>query len=406
MSQANLPDPPLPPPPDTAQARLHARQHSIFAGFPPWTGKVSREFWATPYGSLVRRGFRGNPPASEDYEQAPRYPDLDEEYFEWVDLLETVALAGETYTMLELGAGHGRWVVAAATVLRRHRPEVRPRLAAFEPDHGHYEMLWQHFLDNGLRPDEHLLVEAAVSDADGTAFFTAGHSEEWWGQSVVSDPGAPWLRERFDKAAVVPVPAISLPTILAPYPLVDLIDMDLQGHEAIVCKAAAEDLDRCVQRIHVGTHSQEIEGELRSFFTGLGWLCYYDFPCHSTVPTQFGAVAFEDGVQTWINPNLVARGRRHPPSDSSSRAASDSLNSTPEESPPRILVLQNSLHAQARRLAELNDVLAELRGGARSMDLRLTELQGELDAMRRSLSWRVTSPLRWLKRMARSSGGA
>ena len=47
-------------------------------------------------------------PAVDGQWQLP-IPPIDEEYFEWVDLLESVRDARGAYTMMELGAGYGRW---------------------------------------------------------------------------------------------------------------------------------------------------------------------------------------------------------------------------------------------------------------------------------------------------------
>ena len=42
------------------------------------------------------------------------YPSFNEEYFEWVDVLEAVVARAGMFTMLELGAGWGRWLANAA----------------------------------------------------------------------------------------------------------------------------------------------------------------------------------------------------------------------------------------------------------------------------------------------------
>src|SRR5215208_802824 len=51
----------------------------------------------------------------------PAYPIFDEEYFEWIDILETAAAATDRYVMIELGAGYGRWSVRAALAAARRR---------------------------------------------------------------------------------------------------------------------------------------------------------------------------------------------------------------------------------------------------------------------------------------------
>jgi len=57
-----------------------------------------------------------------------------------------------------------------------------------------------------------------------------------------------------------------------------------------------------VRRVYIGTHNHEVEEGLRREMNGIGWQCVYDYPCLSTVETEFGSIAFDDGVQAWLNP--------------------------------------------------------------------------------------------------------
>ena len=107
------------------------------------------------------------------------YPKVDEELFEWTDLLEAVSDAGPEFTMIELGAGFGRWLVAAACAVRRIDPKKPVRLIAVEADPEHFKMLHQHFVDNDLDPSRHRLVWAAVTTHGETATFVSGHAKEW-----------------------------------------------------------------------------------------------------------------------------------------------------------------------------------------------------------------------------------
>src|ERR1700740_3178360 len=55
-------------------------------------------------------------------------PKLGEEYFEWIDVLETVVAATEFFTMIELGAGYGRWLVRAALAVKRYHGNLPIKL--------------------------------------------------------------------------------------------------------------------------------------------------------------------------------------------------------------------------------------------------------------------------------------
>ena len=80
--------------------------HPIFTKFEPWEGNVPACYTPTPYGSFVRRSFQANPDyESEHYFKAQMKKD--EEYFEYIDLLESIDSAQESFTMVELGAGYG-----------------------------------------------------------------------------------------------------------------------------------------------------------------------------------------------------------------------------------------------------------------------------------------------------------
>jgi hypothetical protein len=89
--------------------------------------------------------------------------------------------------------------------------------------------------------------------------------------------------------------------ILRQYGEIDLLDLDVQGEELKILSAGADLLDRQVKRIHVGTHSPELEEGLRKLFRGRGWHLLRDYGCNKVNPTPFGEVEFVDGVQSWIN---------------------------------------------------------------------------------------------------------
>ena len=101
------------------------------------------------------------------------------------------------------------------------------------------------------------------------------------------------------------VPSVSLRRILKDLPRADLIDMDIEGQELPVIRAAVTDLDAKVRRLHIGTHSVEIESELRQLLSGHGWRCVADYSLRSTNQTPWGDIHFENGVQSWVNPRLL-----------------------------------------------------------------------------------------------------
>jgi hypothetical protein len=140
-----------------------------------------------------------------------------------------------------------------------------------------------------------------------------GHAATWCGQAI--DPNAgqasrPSLsrrlteRRRRSGRAIVPVRAITLRRLLQRHEAVDLIDLDVQGVEAEVLEAAEGELDQKVKRVHVGTHSADNEHRIRALFGRLGWARLNDYAVADQAETPYGLIAFQDGVQTWLNPRF------------------------------------------------------------------------------------------------------
>jgi len=253
--------------------------HPIFSRFIPQP--EGEDF----IGSKIRNEFHGA------QQGKVAFPPFDEEYFEWIDLLESVDQARGSYTFVELGAGYGRWSVRAALAAAQ-RGLTPLRLVAVEGEPTHFEWLKIHFVDHGLDPQQHALIHAAVSDADGETFFHVGRPAEWYGQSIAySDTGCT-------------VRKITLRSVLEPLGSVDLLDSDVQGEELKCCSSAIDLLDAKVKRLYIGTHSPEIEAGLRTLLDGHGWRCLVDYGLAQANETPYGTIQFVDGVQSWGNPRF------------------------------------------------------------------------------------------------------
>src|SRR5262249_13225188 len=107
-----------------------------------------------------------------------------------------------------------------------------------------------------------------------------------------------------DERDTVHVRAVTLSSILRRLGVVDLIDLDVQGAEADVLESAADSLADKAKRVHIGTHSREIEDRCRVLFRALGWECRNDYGLREEADTPYGRIWFSDGVQTWLNPRL------------------------------------------------------------------------------------------------------
>jgi len=232
-----------------------------------------------------------------EYVESSSYPAFNEEYFEWIDLLETVMAADKEFVMIELGAGYGRWLVDAAMAVKQYHGNIPLKLIGVEAEPSHFQWMKQHFQYNGIDPEQQELIEAVVDEKEGEVDFYVGRPDEWYGQSIARGSNS-------SSESVTKVKAITLNQILSKLEQVDLIDLDVQGAELAVLRSGIEELNKKVKRVHIGTHGRYLEQGLRELFREHEWYKVNDYCCNAREITEWGEISFQDGVQTWINPRL------------------------------------------------------------------------------------------------------
>ena len=303
---------------DTLRQHIMPRYHPAFDLLSPYAGPPDFGFGIDFLGVKTRCEFLGGAAVAG----MPGQPDPpNEEYFEWIDLLESIMAAKEHYTMMELGAGYGRWSVRAAAAVRQLR-KLPFHLVAVEGEPRHYRWLQQHMADNQITPDECTLVQGVVSDHRNDVLFyvgspTGGSDEaaSWYGQAITKEyeavdtsngnyEGQDVFRLKSGWTSIK-TRSYLLTDILPAKDRIDLIDLDVQGEELKIISEAIKSLDQRVTRLHIGTHARDIEKGLRRLLTRHGWECKADYPCAQTNQTPWGPVAFVDGVQSWINSRLT-----------------------------------------------------------------------------------------------------
>jgi FkbM family methyltransferase len=288
----------------------------VFKKFKPWEGTVEAGFWVNFLGTKTRSHYWKFPDhinalyAKSRYERTS-WPGPDDNFFDWLTLLEAVACARDEFVMVALGAGWGRWLVAGAAAVKQYNG-ILYRLVGVEAEPQHFEWMVRHFKDNSIDMSRCRLIQAAVSDIDGDVWFYVGRADEWYGQSIVPPGTLPFDKAEINTEITVGghtvrrVKAVTLAQLLQPLKYVDYLHMDIQGAEHSVLTAASRELCEKVKRVHIGTHSSQIEEDLRSFFSNLKWECLYDYPINSKIQIEDKTFAIEDGVQTWLNPKFVA----------------------------------------------------------------------------------------------------
>ena len=225
--------------------------------------------------------------------------DFHAEAIEWIGLLKSVDSNRGKFVAMELGAGWGPWVVAGAVAARN--AGIRDiSLLAVEGDPGHFAFLRQHFLDNGLHPDQHLLFQAAVGVQPGRARWPRVDPRNSYGTRPITGVAAA-LSETLD------VEVLGIANLLATQKRWDLVHVDVQGGEVPICEAGLALLNELAHWLIIGTHSRLIDGQLVSLFARAGWVLENEKPAIFTF--QPGATSLEamtriDGTQVWRNPRL------------------------------------------------------------------------------------------------------
>jgi len=283
----------------------------VFREFVPWHGNVAAGFDVNFLGQLTDVSFNKGWDDQErmrDRYSWPPYPPLDEELFEWKTMLSAILDAKDSFVMIEAGAGYGRWMVSAMRACQVRRPDLACQLIGIEADPTHYRWMRKHFLDNGLNPDSHRLIFAAVDEKNGEGTYLCGDDPAmWYGQHLAyAEHHETNLNDGYKR---IIVPTLTIDAILADLDRVDLIDFDIQYAEGRAIPVSIEAMTRKVKRVFVETHSAEIHEIVQRSFESNQWQCTdrygYVHGCPSVERTPFGSITFAAGVQCWINPKLA-----------------------------------------------------------------------------------------------------
>jgi FkbM family methyltransferase len=285
------------------------QEHPLLRDIKPWSGRARAGFDVNFLGQATDVRFVAGwdtPDRLIDRDAWPPFYPANEETFELLLMLEAIRDAGDHFTMYELGAGYGRWMVAAACAARAIRPSLALRFVGVEAQPDHFRWMQQHFRDNDLDPSQHRLIEAAiVGDARQVYLVDDPNSSTYWyGQFATSNPTETGAPCGFENGRARRVKTLSLSKLLAAEKFVDLLDMDIQGAETEVVPASMASLTACVKRLFVETHSDRAYEVCTKAFSAAGWTLRDNFE-RGDHDTAFGRISFDDGVQTWINRHLI-----------------------------------------------------------------------------------------------------
>lgn len=227
----------------------------------------------------------------------PGYPPLSEWTADWLVTLVAAKMAGNSFSVVELGAGYGQWMVTAIRAFKSLCPDGTVRGLALEADGIHFNWLKEHVRRNleeytGVKTE---LIHAAAGKDGEVSFPVLDDPAKDYGASYTSS----------DSQKVVSAPSMSLATVLNRFdsPIIDLLHVDIQGAEEdlLLTDDVAEPLGR-VKFIMVGTHrSEELHNSITNKFRSLGFKILLEWPRNSLLSTEAGEIKTNDGVLIAVN---------------------------------------------------------------------------------------------------------
>lgn len=222
---------------------------------------------------------------------------------EWGAALRAVDLAGDRFTVIELGCGWGCWLNNAGAAARRAGKRVT--LIGIEGDEGHLGFAVEACSANGFQPDQVHLHRGIAAATAGVALFPR--------QEV---PGIGWgLQPIFgatEEQRAVATKAgthdelrmITLKDVAQAHDRIDLLHIDIQGGEADLVDGSVDFLQEKVGYTVIGTHSRQIEGRIMKTMLDAGWILEVERPA-IYIPWQGALHLSVDGVQGWRNPRFA-----------------------------------------------------------------------------------------------------
>jgi FkbM family methyltransferase len=307
--------------------------HPIFAKYRRQAPSIDDTYRVSFFGVKTRQEFEidlgaGMLTSGEAHETgaavdlpSPKY----EDYYEWIDLLEAIDQAGDSFTMIELGAGYGRWIANGYFAAARHRDGRRRTLTliAAEADARRFEWMRQHLGDNNIAVDPRHLLQLAVAEHHGFSLFPLSSVYRYGDALAAIDSAtAEGLQERLAQLYQDGVRACSIPGEPHPYQItrlvpasdiialaegvVDVVHMDIQGAEVGAIQGSIACINEKVKRMHIGTHSPEIEDSLYRLLVANGWAIKRFYPGLTDCHAEYGLFMPRDGIISCVNSRFAA----------------------------------------------------------------------------------------------------
>jgi hypothetical protein len=318
--------------------RIFAEVDALLDRIVPWSGDVPAGYVVDSLGILTEGSFLiGRTGPFEAHHETTRRPSLatwGETFLELADWLLAARDARDRFVGVSLGAAYGAQLVLARKALMAINP-LPCRLVGIEPVPENCAWIRRHMAVNGIDPDEHWILQAALGPDNEPVLFPVGAPGS--GRTGCTDTNSALSRQTYavligargsaervlenillynstglgyDLGAgldgeVKFVSAVTLRDVLIPFDQVDLLEADIQHSEVYVFPPFIDVLNGKVRRVHIGTHGRAAHELLRALFLGAGWEIVFDYAPDTRHMTEQGPLDLIDGILSARNPALA-----------------------------------------------------------------------------------------------------
>jgi FkbM family methyltransferase len=312
-----------------------AEVDKLLSTITPWCGDVPDGYVVDFLGILRDAKFLWNQagPCGGQHMRTslPTVATHGEAWFELADWLISAHAARQHYVAVSLGACFGYQLVGAWKALQAINP-LPSRLVAVEPVPQNCGWIRSHMATNGINPDDHWIIQAALGHDNEPVLFPIGapgtglqnsyginatESRQSYADALRGQGQSERVLENillYNSTGIVRelghgysgelklVSAVTLRDVLSPFDRIDLLEVDIQQSEIEVIPPYMELVNRKVRRIHVGTHGREAHDLLRALFSRAKWEIVFDYAPDSHHVTPRGPMDLGDGILTARNP--------------------------------------------------------------------------------------------------------
>ena len=275
-----------------------APHHPIFKMFSSVPSMASGHHVYDFLGGATRVAYNGNwarfaPPA--DKTMTPNLPPRNEHYLDWIAVLTAAAKAHGVFRMAELGAGWAPWLIRGALAARQRAEISECELLGLEPDPSHFSWAREHFLDNGLDPDRHRLLQGVATAEAGPMRFPVVASPDLDYSASIADAD--------EAETTIEVQGYDVIGLLRWFSgPVDLLHVDIQGAEHHALPPAMAMMAQSVRAIMIGTHDgDDLHDDLARRLREDGWRERTNLGASRVHATPWGEITTDDGFLWFEN---------------------------------------------------------------------------------------------------------